>query len=178
MLDLSTIEAGKLKIERVPTKPGILLRESLVMLRPAAAAAKVEIAVNEAPAAWPVLECDPVKLKQVFMNLLGNAIKFTPAGGRISVSGEVDQDWLRIRISDTGVGMRPEEIPLVVQPFYRTNSAYDAKHPGAGLGLPFAKSVVELHGGSLAIESRLASGTTVTISLPITPDGVDPVGPA
>jgi signal transduction histidine kinase len=178
MLDLSTIEAGKLKIERVPTKPGILLRESLVMLRPAAAAAKVEIAVNEAPAAWPVLECDPVKLKQVFMNLLGNAIKFTPAGGRITVSGEVDQDWLRIRISDTGVGMRPEEIPLVVQPFYRTNSAYDAKHPGAGLGLPFAKSVVELHGGSLAIESRLASGTTVTISLPITPDGVDPVGPA
>jgi signal transduction histidine kinase len=148
------------------------------MLRPAAATAKVEIAVDEAPAAWPVLECDPVKFKQVFMNLLGNAIKFTPAGGRITVSGEVDQDWLRIRISDTGVGMRPEEIPLVVQPFYRTNSAYDAKHPGAGLGLPFAKSVVELHGGSLAIESRLASGTTVTISLPITPDGVDPVGPA
>jgi signal transduction histidine kinase len=178
MLDLSTIEAGKLKIERVPTKPRILLGESLVMLRPAAAAAKVEIAVNEAPAAWPVLECDPLKLKQVFMNLLGNAIKFTPAGGRITVSGEVDQDWLRIRISDTGAGMRPEEIPLVVQPFYRTNSAYDAKHPGAGLGLPFAKAVVELHGGGLAIESRLASGTTVTISLPITLDGVDPVGPA
>jgi signal transduction histidine kinase len=178
MLDLSTIEAGKLKIERVPTRPGILLRESLVMLRPAAAAAKVEIAVSEAAAAWPVLECDPVKFKQVFMNLLGNAIKFTPAGGRITVSGEADQDWLRIRISDTGVGMRAEEIPLVVQPFYRTNSAYDAKHPGAGLGLPFAKSVVELHGGSLAIESRLASGTTVTISLPITAGGVDSVGPA
>jgi signal transduction histidine kinase len=178
MLDLSTIEAGKLKIERVPTRPGIMLGESLVMLRPAAATAKVEIAVSEATAAWPVLECDPVKLKQVFMNLLSNAIKFTPAGGRITVSGEVDQDWLRIRIGDTGVGMRAEEIPLVVQPFYRTNSAYDAKHPGAGLGLPFAKAVVELHGGSLVIESRLASGTTVMISLPITPDGVDRVGPA
>jgi signal transduction histidine kinase len=175
MLDLSTVEAGKLKIKRVPTKPGILLDESLVMLRPAAAAAKVEIAVNEGPAAWPMLECDPVKLKQVFVNLLGNAIKFTPAGGRITVSGEVDEAWLRIRISDTGVGMRAEEIPLVVQPFYRTSSAYDAKHPGAGLGLPFAKAVVELHGGSLAIESRLGSGTTVTISLPVAFRGVEAV---
>jgi signal transduction histidine kinase len=68
--------------------------------------------------------------------------------------------------------MRPEEIPLVVQPFYRTNSAYDAKHQGAGLGLPFAKAVIELHGGSLAIESRLGSGTTVTIVLPLTHDAI------
>jgi two-component system cell cycle sensor histidine kinase PleC len=171
MLDLSKVEAGKLEIERVPTKPGTLLAESLVMLRPTAGAAKVEIVVNGASSAWPVLECDPVKLKQVFVNILGNAIKFTPAGGQVTVSGEIDGVSLRIRISDTGVGMRAEEIPLVVQPFYRTTSAYDAKHQGAGLGLPFAKAVVELHGGSLAIESRLASGTTVTITLPVAPGG-------
>ena len=122
------------------------------------------------------MQGDPVKLKQVFVNLLGNAIKFTPSGGRVAVSGEVDDIWLRIRITDTGVGMRAEEIPLVVQPFYRTTSAYDAKHQGAGLGLPFAKAVVELHGGSLAIESRLASGTTVTITLPVSPLGVEAVG--
>jgi signal transduction histidine kinase len=172
MLDLSKVEAGKLEIERISTKPGTLLAESLVMLRPTAQAAKVEVIVDGAPSDWPVLECDPVKLKQVFVNLLGNAIKFTPAGGQVTVSGETDDDSLRIRISDTGIGMRAEEIPLVVQPFYRTSSAYDAKHQGAGLGLPFAKAVVELHGGSLFIESHLASGTTVTITLPIAQDGV------
>jgi len=176
MLDLSKVEAGKLEIERVPTEPGTLLAESLVMLRPTAEAAKIVIAVNGAPSAWPVLQGDPVKLKQVFVNLLGNAIKFTPSGGRVAVFGEVDDIWLRIRITDTGVGMRAEEIPLVVQPFYRTTSAYDAKHQGAGLGLPFAKAVVELHGGSLAIESRLASGTTVTITLPVSPLEVEAVG--
>ena len=178
MLDLSKVEAGKLEIERMPAKLGTLLAKSLVMLRPTAEAAKVAIVVDGDPSAWPVLGCDALKLKQVFVNLLGNAIKFTPAGGQVTVSEEIDDVSLRIRISDTGVGMRAEEIPLVVQPFYRTSSAYDAKHQGAGLGLPFAKAVVELHGGSLAIESRLTSGTTVTITLPLAPGGVDAAGAA
>ena len=178
MLDLSKVEAGKLEIERVPTKPGTLLAESLVMLRPTAEAARVEIVVTGAPSAWPVLAGDSVKLKQVFVNLLDNAIKFTPGGGRVTVSGEADDASLRIRISDTGVGMHAEEIPLVVQPFYRTASAYDAKHQGAGLGLPFAKAVVELHGGSLDIESRLSLGTTVSVTLPITPGVSDAIGAA
>jgi signal transduction histidine kinase len=175
MLDLSKVEAGKLEIERVPTQPGTLLDESLMMLRPTAEAAQVAVVVDGAPSAWPILDSDPVKLKQVFVNLLGNAIKFTPAGGQVTVSGETDDCWLRIRIGDTGIGMRAEEIPLVVQPFYRTSSAYDGKHQGAGLGLPFAKAVVELHGGSLAIESRLALGTIVTISLPVASRGVGAV---
>jgi two-component system, cell cycle sensor histidine kinase PleC len=175
MLDLSKVEAGKLEIERVPTQPGTLLDESLMMLRPTAETAQVAVVVDGAPSAWPILDSDPVKLKQVFVNLLGNAIKFTPAGGQVTVSGETDDCWLRIRIGDTGIGMRAEEIPLVVQPFYRTSSAYDGKHQGAGLGLPFAKAVVELHGGSLAIESRLALGTIVTISLPVASRGVGAV---
>jgi signal transduction histidine kinase len=107
MLDLSKVEAGKLEIERVPIKPGTLLAESLVMLRPTAEAAKIEIVVDEAPSAWPELRGHPVKLKQVFVNLLGNAIKFTPAGGQVAISGEFDDAGLRIRISDTGIGMRP-----------------------------------------------------------------------
>ncbi|HMD64133.1 MAG TPA: ATP-binding protein, partial [Stellaceae bacterium] len=110
---------------------------------------------------------DPVKLKQVFVNLIGNAIKFTPAGGHVTISSEVDEAALRIRIQDTGIGIRTEDIPLVTQPFYRVNSVLDGRHQGAGLGLPFAKSVVELHGGTLAIDSELGSGTTVTISLPL-----------
>src|SRR6516225_3281864 len=108
MLDLSKVEAGKLEIERVPTQPSVPLDESLMMLRPAAEAARVEIAVDGSPSAWPILNCDPVKLKQVFVNILGNAIKFTPADGKVTVSGEIEDVSLRIRISDTGVGMRAE----------------------------------------------------------------------
>jgi len=167
MLDLSKVEAGKLQIERAPTEPGTLLAESLMMLRPTAEAAKVAIMVEGDSSAWPAFNGDRVKLKQVFVNLLGNAIKFTPEGGQVTVSGEADDARLQIRIKDTGIGMQAEDIPLVVQPFYRTASAYDAKHQGAGLGLPFAKAVVELHGGTLLIESRVGSGTTVTISLPL-----------
>jgi two-component system cell cycle sensor histidine kinase PleC len=144
-----------------------LFAESLVMLRSTSAAANVEIIVDSAPSGWPALEGDPVKLKQVFVNLIGNAIKFTEPGGRVSISSDIQEAALRIRIRDTGIGIRAEDIPLVVQPFYRVNSVLDAKHQGAGLGLPFAKSVVELHGGSLGIESEVGQGTTVTISLPL-----------
>jgi signal transduction histidine kinase len=176
MLDLAKVEAGKLEIERVPTQPGTLLAESLVMLGSTAAAADVEIIVDGDPPAWPFLNGDPVKLKQVFVNLIGNAIKFTPAGGQITVSGDCDEAGLHIRIRDTGIGMRAQDIPLVLQPFYRVNSVFDGKHQGAGLGLPFAKSVVELHGGTLAIDSELGSGTTVTVTLPVVSRMVEAIG--
>jgi signal transduction histidine kinase len=177
MLDLAKVEAGKLQIEHVPTQPGILLDESLMMLRLTAETAKVEIVVNGDPSAWPVLDGDPVKLKQVFVNLIGNAVKFTPPGGHVIVSGEIDATGLRIRIRDNGIGMRAEDIPLVLQPFYRVNSVLDGKHQGAGLGLPFAKSVVELHGGTLDLESELGAGTTVTVTLPVVPQMVDAMDP-
>jgi len=151
----------------VPPEPGTVFNESLVMLRSTAEAAKVDVIVDGDPSGWPVREGDPVKLKQVFVNLIGNAIKFTPAGGRVAISSAVDAAALRIRIRDTGIGIRAEDIPLVMQPFYRVNSVLDGKHQGAGLGLPFAKSVVELHGGTLTIESKPGSGTTVSISLPL-----------
>ena len=167
MLDLAKVEAGKLQIERVATRPGALLAESLVMLSSTAEAAGVEIVVKGDPSTWPELEGDPVKLKQIFVNLIGNAIKFTPAAGQVTVSGAVDEGGLHIRIRDTGIGMCATDIPLVLQPFYRVNSVLDSKHQGAGLGLPFAKSVVELHGGTLAIESELGVGTTVTVTLPL-----------
>jgi signal transduction histidine kinase len=167
MLDLSKVEAGKLKIERVPTRLDNLLSEALVMLRSAAQAADVDIVVEAEPVSWPRVDGDPLKLKQVLVNLIDNAIKYTPVGGRITVSGEADEAWLRIRISDTGMGMEAHDIPLVVQPFYRVNEAYDASRQGAGLGLPLAKAIVELHGGTLGIKSRPRLGTTVTVTLPV-----------
>ena len=171
MLDLSKVEAGKLQIEQVPAAPGALLAESLVMLRSTAAAADVEIVVEGDPAVWPIISGDPVKLRQVFVNLIGNAVKFTPAKGRVAISGAVRAGDLETRIADTGIGMNAQDIPLVVQPFYRVSSTLDSNHQGAGLGLPFAKSIVELHGGTLNIASKPGSGTTVTISLPVVHDG-------
>jgi signal transduction histidine kinase len=178
MLDLSKVEAGKLEIEHVSTRPGALLSESLVMLRAAAQSAGVDIDVEGDPNAWPAIDGDPMKLKQVFVNLIDNAIKFTPAGGRIGVAGELDGPRLKIRVSDTGIGMRAQDIPLVVLPFYRVDSAYSASRQGAGLGLPFAKAVVELHGGTLEIESRPGAGTTVTVVLPVALEAIVAIGAA
>jgi signal transduction histidine kinase len=172
MLDLAKVEAGKLQIDRVQTQPGSLLTETLTMLRMTAENTGVEIVVEGDPSTWPVIDADPVKLKQVFSNLIGNAVKFTPPGGRVTVSGGVEKAELRIRIRDTGIGIATQDIPLVMQPFYRVNSVLDGKHQGAGLGLPFAKSVVELHGGTLSIESELGAGTTVTIVLPLMPQRI------
>src|SRR5262249_31842622 len=100
MLDLSKVEAGKLSIETDPTEPGALFAESLVMLQSTAEAAKVEVIVEGEPSGWPVLEADPVKLKQVFVNLICNAIKFTPAGGRVTISSAIEETALRICIRD------------------------------------------------------------------------------
>ena len=140
------------------------------MLRSTAEAAAVDVRVEGDPSAWPLIEGDPVKLRQVFVNLIGNAIKFTRGGGRVVVSADLRTCSLEIRIKDTGIGMSAEDIPLVLQPFYRVSSTLDSQHQGAGLGLPFSKSIVELHGGTLSIESELGTGTTVTITLPIGAD--------
>jgi signal transduction histidine kinase len=175
MLDLSKVEAGKLQIEYVPAQPGALLCDSLVMLRSTAEAANVEVLVESDPSIWPVIKGDPIKLRQVFVNLIGNAIKFTPAEGKVTISGAVHAGTLEISINDTGVGMSAQDIPLVVQPFYRVSSALDSNHQGAGLGLPFAKSIVELHGGKLTIVSNLGLGTTVLITLPVIHDDADEI---
>jgi signal transduction histidine kinase len=167
MFDLSKVEAGTLEIEQERIHPGAILAESLVMLRSTAKAANVDVAVEGDPSAWPWIEGDPVKLRQVFVNLIGNAIKFSSKGGHVTLSGYLHTCSLEIHIKDTGIGISAEDIPLVMQPFYRVSSTLDSRHQGAGLGLPFAKSIVELHGGILSIRSELGSGTTVTVTLPI-----------
>jgi signal transduction histidine kinase len=167
ILDLAKVEAGTLQLSRTPTNVGNILTGILQMLRPTAERAGVDIEVKSDPAKWAEIDCDALKIKQVLINILGNAIKFTPAGGKVSIDGEAFSGRLRLRIRDTGIGMRPEDIPMVCEPFYRVNSALDGKYQGAGLGLPIAKSIVELHGGTLEIDSEYGRGTTVVIVLPI-----------
>src|SRR5262249_51860669 len=116
---------------------------------------------------WPELTGDAVKLKQVFINLIGNAVKFTPPGGKVAISCAIEGNVARVRIRDTGIGMRAEDVPLVLQPFYRITSAFNARYQGAGLGLPLAKAIVELHGGTLTIETAPNAGTSVIFTLPL-----------
>jgi signal transduction histidine kinase len=170
MLDLSEAESGKLIISRRHLNAGGLLSASLDALRPVAAKAAVELEVADDLTSWPVIDADSEKLQQSLTNIIHNAIKFTPSHGVVTIAGHAVGDFLRITITDTGIGIRPEDLPLVVRPFHRRKPAFDAAYQGVGLGLPFAKTILELHGGSLFIHSTQGIGTTVTIELPLATD--------
>jgi signal transduction histidine kinase len=93
-------------------------------------------------------------------------VKFTPEGGDVRISASLEKEGVAIKVSDTGIGMRPEQIPKALEAFQQIDSKISRKHEGTGLGLPLAKHLVELHGGSLRIESEVNLGTTVTVTLP------------
>ncbi len=113
------------------------------------------------------LHCDVTKLRQVVLNLLSNAVKFTRAGGRVEVTGYLTRGGaLTIAITDTGIGIRPEDVPRAFKPFEQVESTVQRKHEGTGLGLPLAKALTELHGGSLTLDSELGRGTQVSATLP------------
>jgi signal transduction histidine kinase len=167
---LSEAESGNLTLATKIVKPGGLLSASVEALAPLAAKTNVRLEVASDLASWPLIEADAAKLQQSLANIIHNAIKFTQGDGTVTVSGECIGDMLRITVSDTGIGIRPEDLALVVRPFHRGKPAFDAVHQGAGLGLPFAKTIIELHGGTLAIQSTQGIGTTVVVELPLAAD--------
>ncbi|HEV2672957.1 MAG TPA: ATP-binding protein [Aliidongia sp.] len=113
------------------------------------------------------LWADETKLKQVALNLVSNAVKFTPAGGRINVSMALQADGqLRLTVADTGIGIAESDLARIFEPFIQLDSSLSRRHAGTGLGLPLARSFVELHGGTLDVASRPNAGTTVTVLLP------------
>jgi signal transduction histidine kinase len=118
------------------------------------------------PPDLPLLCGDERKTMQMVLNLVTNAIKFSHAGGRVLVRAHADDDAILLAVSDRGIGMDPTEIATAVSRFGQVASAWSRKHPGTGLGLPLAIGLVELHGGTVAIESRKNVGTTVTVRLP------------
>jgi len=115
----------------------------------------------------PLLRADERHVKQIILNLLSNAVKFTSPGGRVTVGARVDaQSCIRISIADTGIGIAAKDIPKALLPFGQVAESYRRGHEGTGLGLPICHSLMNLHGGTLAIESELDVGTTVTIRFP------------
>jgi two-component system phosphate regulon sensor histidine kinase PhoR len=143
-------------------------------LRPLAQLQNVTIAVDPAPED-PEILADEVQLQQVFTNLVSNAIKFTPSGGRIEVGSESHAAadgtrWATISVADTGIGISSEEIDHVFTRFYRASNAMSGAIPGTGLGLAITKDIVARHGGHIDVASTLGAGTTVTVSLPLDAD--------
>ena len=145
-------------------------------LRPLATLQNVTIDVDPLPEDPQILG-DEVQLQQVFTNLVSNAIKFTPSGGRIEVGSESHaapdgSRWATVRVADTGIGISSDEIDHVFTRFYRASNAMSGAIPGTGLGLAISKDIVDRHGGQINVASTLGGGTTVTVSLPLGTDRI------
>jgi signal transduction histidine kinase len=166
MLNLAEADANRLVIQRETIRTGELMEAVLGQLHDFAQKSRVRV-VGAAFGSWPMIAGDPERLREAFYNLVHNGIRFTPAEGSVSVRGDADGERLVITITDTGAGMDPALAETVTRPFHRLRSAFDGRNQGAGLGLPYAKVIVELHGGSLTLTSAPDKGTTVTVELPV-----------
>jgi signal transduction histidine kinase/HAMP domain-containing protein len=169
ILDLSKIEAGKMDLYLGDVNTADCVEASIRLLRPRAADRKIRLSKRIGKGIGPV-RADERMLKQVLMNLLSNAIKFTESGGEVTViASKVNSDSLAISVRDTGIGMTAEQIRIASEPFGQVDSSLGRKYEGTGLGLPLAKRMVELHGGTLDIASQPNIGTTVTLTIPFHP---------
>jgi DNA-binding response OmpR family regulator len=164
VLDLSKIEAGRMELAREWIGLSALLEPVFVVVRPLADIRGVRLQLTVPPAEQRVL-VDPVRLNQVLYNLLSNGIKFTPHGGLVHLSAEVAGGGLLLRVADTGIGIRPEDIGRLFREFEQLAPAPEGT-AGTGLGLVLTRRLVELHGGTIAVASERGRGTTFTVTLP------------
>ena len=162
LLDVASIEAGRLSIEPDWYEPRELLEATRGHFSPVAAEKGVCLETRAEEGLPPVV-ADRERVLQVLANLVGNALKFTPPGGRIDLSAERAPEGVRIAVADTGPGIAPENLPHVFDRFWKTQGG---NRHGAGLGLAICKGIVEAHGGSIGVESRLAAGSTFAFTLP------------
>ena len=166
ILDISKIEAGKFELNEEVFEPDATIAVCLRLIKERAIENAVELDV-EVDGHLPRIRADERMVKQILLNLLSNAVKFTPEGGRVSVRARADSKaGLVISVQDTGIGIARDDIPKVLSAFVQVDSALTRQFQGTGLGLPLAKSLAELHGGTLELESEIGAGTVVTMSLP------------
>jgi len=166
ILDLSKIEAGEIVLEPEEIDPVSEVRACLTMLETMAAAKQINLNTITS-SGLPRVYADKRALKQILINLLSNAIKFTPPGGEVRVDFDpVPKGHITIIVTDTGIGISERDLVKVLEPFGQSRASALVSHEGTGLGLPLAKILTELHGGSLTIQSEEGQGTTVKIQLP------------
>ena len=167
VLDLSKIEAGRLQLSYAQTNLERLLAEALRLVEPQAREADIRLkaVVDHVPTVWG----DPRAVKQVVVNLLSNAEKFTPQGGTITLTAQADLDTVTILVADTGLGITPEQLSRLGQPFELIDDNFAGRRRGTGLGLSLCKSLVEMQSGVLAIASEPGRGTVAAVTLPRRP---------
>jgi len=166
ILDLSKIDAGKYQLNEEACDLSEAVTAALLFVRDAAQSGAVTLH-HLVPPELPPLWADLRAVTQIVTNLVANAVKFTEPGGRIEITATLAGDGLSISIADTGIGMKPTDIPRVLIPFQQLEGAWERKYEGTGLGLPLTKALLTLHGGSLQIDSELGLGTTVTARFPV-----------
>ncbi len=166
VLDMSRIEAGKFAILPEPLELAPLIRECCDMLRLRANRGDVEIVAAPLPEGLEIV-ADKGACRQIVVNLLSNAVKFTPPRGRVIVEARIEEGVARISVTDTGIGIKPDDLPRLGDPFFQVKSGYDRSFEGAGLGLSLVRGLVGLHDGSLLLESAFGVGTRVTALLPL-----------
>lgn len=165
LLDLSRIEAGHLRLDLVPVDLAALTRGQLAAFQRAADSRGVALSASVPPAVSD-LWGDRHRLESIIANLLGNALKYTPSGGRITVSVEDSPASVTLRVKDTGPGISPEDLPHLFQRFYQGTSEGVRRRGGMGIGLALSQNLAELHGGQIAVDSALNQGSTFTLTVP------------
>ena len=166
ILDMSKMESGNFEISPEPFAPRAALVNCCNLLALKARENGIDL-VTRAPEDLPSINGDPRAFKQIALNLVSNAIKFTERGGTVTVSASVEGSRLVLRVADTGVGIAADDLKRIGDPFFQAGKTYQRRHEGTGLGLSIVKSLVGLHGGEMTVQSRIDEGTTVTVALPL-----------
>ena len=166
ILDMSKIEAGRytLHVEEVDAAGLIGASVRLVQSRIQNHDVALHMTIEREPL---LFKADKRAVKQVLLNLLSNAMKFTPAGGAVTIAAKADHARLRISVADTGIGIPEDALPRLGRPFEQVNADQNLSRSGTGLGLALVRSLAGLHGGEMKIESKIGAGTTVTVSFPL-----------
>lgn len=166
LLDLSKIEAGKVELNEQQVDPLVLIQSSINFIKVRADDENIDVIVEESGLDTEI-DADARMLKQMLANLLSNAVKFTPSGGKITVGHGLCADGsYSIKVTDTGIGISREHINAVTDAFWQADSKHQRSNEGTGLGLPLVKSLIELHGGTMVIQSEVDAGTTVELIFP------------
>jgi len=175
ILDMSKMETGNFEISPEPFAPRAALINCCNLLALKARENGIDL-VTRAPEDLPFMTGDPRAFKQIVLNLVSNAIKFTERGGKVAVSAEVEGSRLVLRVADTGVGIAADDLKRIGDPFFQAGRTYQRRHEGTGLGLSIVKSLVGLHAGEITVQSKIDEGTTVVValSLAFTPPAVKP----
>ena len=166
ILDVVRQESGKMDLREEPVAVEAVIGEALRLIAPEARRGTVELRWRPPVPPLPALFCDRVRLRQMLLNLLSNAVKFTGPGGSVEIKAELKSGELQLIVSDSGIGIKPEDIARIMTPFGQVASVYSRNHQGTGLGLTLTKALVERHGGRLTFYSVPNVGTTVRLSFP------------